>query len=561
MHAAFRAADEMVAFLLSKGASPDLMDKVAQTALVFAIQSSCPSTIDLLAPVTQKGLESALRALAIWKTELTPAVKELLKRASSDKDAFISGVETATEMGATSMLKILTNGWNRNTLHSSDEDYLLQLALKSDNAETVQVVLAFVSDVSSENLALALTRGRADVVNLFGLGEDERSTEAAKKRLKAAIVNKTASIENRLPKSVEFPYDDEMTKLRPLLSQSTVRYEDLLRALHVPPVHAEEECPGDCRQKEDCDRLRQVYFLVRLLVAKMGEINPVFRLGANRHPSIIGSMREHTRVFFNNELDVHISLNKVLRNKFDFDQANQQLKANDNLVEGDHIKKYVSDQGIFDCKKYTFDFMECLEDALTKVDISQGFKIGDKHHKFTMEPPTTSYEPCLRCMLTTETGRPQARRCRHRPDCEPHRDGMAECLNGCKDRCESFSHERTCNCQEYTSPSLTITKIGVALHVKFALKDGSYSYVDCDINIPTIPTSTRYDGSINDVRKYLMRVQPVGWLEELSKLENMSSAVNSFHLIGADSWQVKMRMINRDTVLPRQVIRPNVPIP
>ena len=72
--------------------------------------------------------------------------------------------------------------------------------------------------------------------------------------------------------------------------------------------------------------------------------------------------------------NVHISLNKVLRNKFYFDQANQQLKANDNLVEGDHIKDYVNDQGIFDCKKYTFDFMECLEDALTKVDINQGFK-------------------------------------------------------------------------------------------------------------------------------------------------------------------------------------------
>ena len=137
---------------------------------------------------------------------------------------------------------------------------------------------------------------------------------------------------------------------------------------------------------------------------------------------------------------------------------------------------------------------------------------------------------------------------------------MAECLNGCKDRCESFSHERTCNCQEYTSPSLTITKIGVALHVKFALKDGSYSYVDCDINIPTIPTSTRYDGSTNDVRKYLTRVQPVGWLEEMSKLEDMSAAKYSHHLIGGDSWQVKMRMINRETVLPRQVIRLNIPM-
>ena len=143
--------------------------------------------------------------------------------------------------------------------------------------------------------------------------------------------------------------------------------------------------------------------------------------------------------------------------------------------------------------------------------------MGDKHHRFTMEPPTTSYEPCLRCMLTTETGRPQARRCRHRPDCEPHRDGVAECLNGCTDRCESFSHERTCNCQEYTSPSLTITKIGVALHVKFLQRDGSFTFIDCDINIPTIPTCTRYDGKPTDAGEYLRREKPVGWLEEYYK--------------------------------------------
>ena len=116
----------------------------------------------------------------------------------------------------------------------------------------------------------------------------------------------------------------------------------------------EEECPGDCRQKEDCDRLRQVYFLVRLLVAEMGEINPVFRLGANRHPSIIGSMKEHTRAFFNNEVDVHISLNKRLRHWFYFDQDNQQLRANKDL-EGEHIGKYVSNEGVFDCKKFSQD--------------------------------------------------------------------------------------------------------------------------------------------------------------------------------------------------------------
>ena len=131
---------------------------------------------------------------------------------------------------------------------------------------------------------------------------------------------------------------------------------------------------------------------------------------------------------------------------------------------------------------------------------------------------------------------------------------MAECLNGCTDGCELFCHERTCNCQEYTSPSLTITKIGVALHVKFALRDGSFSYIDCDINVPTIPTSTRYDGDITDVRNYLLEVKPAGWLEEYRKIELMSSTRGSHRLIGEESWQVKMRMLNRDIVLPRQVV-------
>ena len=81
MRAALGAADETVAFLLSKGASPDLMDKGGWTALACAIHSMCSSTIDLLAPITQKGLGGALMNLATWKTELTPAVKELLKRA------------------------------------------------------------------------------------------------------------------------------------------------------------------------------------------------------------------------------------------------------------------------------------------------------------------------------------------------------------------------------------------------------------------------------------------------------------------------------------------------
>ena len=113
MEAAQSGSDETVVFLLSKGADPNLMNNKGQNALDFAIQSMCSSTIDLLAPVTQKGLGSAIQCLAIWQTELTPAVKELLIRTSSEMETLVKGVVEAAGMGATSMLKIMTNGWNK----------------------------------------------------------------------------------------------------------------------------------------------------------------------------------------------------------------------------------------------------------------------------------------------------------------------------------------------------------------------------------------------------------------------------------------------------------------
>ena len=78
--------------------------------------------------------------------------------------------------------------------------------------------------------------------------------------------------------------------------------------------------------------------------------------------------------------------------------------------------------------------------------------------------------------------------------------------------------------------------------------------MDIDLNCPTWPTHTRFDGSTNNAENYLMREQPVGWLEELSKLEDMGAAAALPHLLPSGlTWPVKFRLINRNTVLPSQV--------
>ena len=126
MYAATQASDETVAFLLSKGASPDLMDNYNLTALASAIQWKCSSTIALLVPVTKKGLDKALIWLAARHRELTPAVEDLLRRAASDEGTARMGVNYAAHFGAASMLKILTQGWNKNTLDLTEANQLLE---------------------------------------------------------------------------------------------------------------------------------------------------------------------------------------------------------------------------------------------------------------------------------------------------------------------------------------------------------------------------------------------------------------------------------------------------
>ena len=76
--------------------------------------------------------------------------------------------------------------------------------------------------------------------------------------------------------------------------------------------------------------------------------------------------------------------------------------------------------------------------------------------------------------------------------------------------------------------------------------------IDCDLNVPTVPCGTSYDGDIRPIEKYLREKKPVNWVEEEGKLESMTD-VAAWSNLGKDTWQVKFRMINPDTVLPRQV--------
>ena len=97
-----------------------LVDNENYTPLRNAICFQCSFAIALLAPLTTTGIGGAQVNMAIYQTELTPAVQDLLRRAALDQEAVTNsvrggGVAYAAHYDASSMLKILTKDWKWNT--------------------------------------------------------------------------------------------------------------------------------------------------------------------------------------------------------------------------------------------------------------------------------------------------------------------------------------------------------------------------------------------------------------------------------------------------------------
>ena len=81
--------------------------------------------------------------------------------------------------------------------------------------------------------------------------------------------------------------------------------------------------------------------------------------------------------------------------------------------------------------------------------------------------------------------------------------------------------------------------------------------VDCDLSVPTMPCSTHYDGNINHAVNNLVIRRPLGWMEELDKLQDMATLSipsASQTELSQTEFQVRFRQISPGVILPQQVI-------
>ena len=126
-------------------------------------------------------------------------------------------------------------------------------------------------------------------------------------------------------------------------------------------------------------------------------------------------------------------------------------------------------------------------------------------------------------------------------------------------------YTETCDCSNFTSPCLSLSKIGLVLHLKFVDEEGSL-LLDVDVSAPSFPMSQlkihiwndkplpvpQFDGKIVAKRKNLETIRPYLWYPEWEKTEDMSDAAYEGDGLRRG---IRLRNYNRLDVLAEQVTK------
>ena len=94
------------------------------------------------------------------------------------------------------------------------------------------------------------------------------------------------------------------------------------------------------------------------------------------------------------------------------------------------------------------------------------------------------------------------------------------------------------------------------MHLCIKIKGGKLRYLDMDLTAPNFSTSNidSYNGSTQSYRVFLQTSCPVGWREEMSKLEDMESA----GAYPGVTKSVRIRCISPGVVISSQVQYVNI---
>ena len=274
------------------------------SALTYALKTENQKIVDKLSnfelkSFTEEHLDSCIKLLA-QNRKLVIGNKnglELFVRRLITDRKHHSLLEKATFFGNSKILKYLF--YNNNIEWKiTDVKDALKNAIMVDSADCVKIINDFWQQkrkegniLTEEIKSLAIGRGNTDILNILEV--------QFKTQMEFEIPDFKFDF-NQVPKQEEYEYINIMEKIKSILCQTNttnkkkmVKYEDLLKELHVKPVHYNQTCEEQCPQKKTCARIRGVINLIDQIMTKM---SVKFKIFQGFEQIVVGSLKEQSKI-------------------------------------------------------------------------------------------------------------------------------------------------------------------------------------------------------------------------------------------------------------------------
>ena len=320
MFAAWESSLETIDVLLRLGADPNIPNVKFNSALWFALDSNNLATVKKLLPVSNKGLDGVFNKFPTSSILFSEEIKSFIrKKLDGEPSSMLTGLKSSSEFGHVPMLVVikdfLTEKFNLDVAHGNMLNtvriYFEEKIYK--NKSKIKAILPKIIENAIDSDKFEACLIVKDICELLNYNIQDIHYEEARKRKNQKIINlfsnsqqqkvnvsdKDVSILDKIPKTVDIPYKDEMEKIRDLILENEnpdgiLTYDRLLDKLHVKEVHYKENCTKVCLQREKCQAVRESVELIKFLLNKMSEDHdPIFR---NTEVVIVGSLKEQSKI-------------------------------------------------------------------------------------------------------------------------------------------------------------------------------------------------------------------------------------------------------------------------
>ena len=388
--------DETVSLLLNRGADAKMRNREGLAAIDLAVDKQLSDTALLLLDHSSTTGDSGRTLIGrVCQFGLNKVLKKLIELLDSDEVMTLLevGFEMACEFGQDETMDILLR---TGKIRKEVCKECLKWGIESDRVDCVKLLLEHVDIVEESEVETAIERKNNEIIDIIKTRSDsvtlrEKGTEKCREQIEKVrqylVGNKVVADSSN--------FDIFKSAVKLCDKDDKLEIVKLVECLRVPTVHLPpdyDNCEENCGQKVQCQCLRETLLILKDLMVKVGEINPLFK-GATTKPA--GSLVETTRIGQPDEMDMQNILDEGMKKLLFYDTDSQSVKVRGKLPKGHRLEPYITgDSKTVDVKKIFLEFLVALYKASTDYVIPPHCTTSRYSLVLSNYKPCTDTEQC-----------------------------------------------------------------------------------------------------------------------------------------------------------------------